>query len=34
MTMTNAELYAFVILPIIVGCIGVIGAWAGRRFIP
>jgi hypothetical protein len=32
--MTNAEVFAFVILPVIVGCLGVIGAWAARRFIP
>ena len=32
--MTNAERFAFVTLPVIVGCLGVIGAWAARRFIP
>jgi hypothetical protein len=32
--MTNPEWFAFVILPVVVGCLGVIGAWAGRRFIP
>lgn len=32
--MTNAELFAFVILPVIVGVLEVVGAWAGRRFIP
>jgi hypothetical protein len=32
--MTNAEWFAFVILPIIVGCLGGVFAWAARRFIP
>ncbi len=32
--MTNAEWFAFVILPVAVMVLGCIGAWAARRFIP
>ena len=32
--MTRMEWFAFVILPLIVGALGIVAGWAGRRFIP
>jgi hypothetical protein len=32
--MTDMQWFAFVILPLCVGVIGGLAAWAGRRFIP
>jgi hypothetical protein len=32
--MRSIDWLAFVIIPIVVGIIGLIAAWAGRRFIP
>ena len=32
--MTGLEWFAFVILPVAVGCLGWIAVWAGERFIP
>ena len=32
--MNGIELFAFLILPVVVGALGWVAVWAGRRFIP